>query len=64
MQISQLNSYLKPIDQMTGDALNNQSIFFSIDLVIGDSEEDVERRYGELAALIPIDHAITYLARF
>ncbi|MGE7303047.1 LLM class flavin-dependent oxidoreductase [Priestia megaterium] len=39
-------------------------IFPSIDLIIGDSEEDVERRYGELAALIPIDHAITYLARF
>lgn len=48
MQISQLNSYLKPIDQTTGDALNNQSIsFFSIDLIIGDSKEDVERRYRE-----------------
>ncbi|MED3850968.1 LLM class flavin-dependent oxidoreductase [Priestia megaterium] len=39
-------------------------IFPSIDLIIGDSEEDVERRYGELAAFIPVDHAITYLARF
>jgi len=28
MQVSQLNSYLKLIDQTTGDALNNQSISF------------------------------------
>ena len=28
MQISRINSYLKTIDQTTGDALNNQSISF------------------------------------
>lgn len=39
-------------------------IFLSIDLIIGDSEEDVERRYGEFVVLILIDYVIIYLFCF
>lgn len=39
-------------------------IFPSIDVIVGDTMEDAERKYQEIVDLVPIDNALNYLSRF
>ncbi len=43
---------------------SNVRIFPGISLIVADTEEDAEKKYREFAELIPIENAVTYLARF
>ncbi|OYL15437.1 LLM class flavin-dependent oxidoreductase, partial [Streptococcus pneumoniae] len=39
-------------------------IFPGISPIVADTEEEAEKKYREFAELIPIENAVTYLARF